>query len=121
MQFDFHTNKAIDIILHTQTGNKNYTIQTELLLDFFWFDWNRPYLEDTDNTSACNQGYENKLAIGKVEWRRTINHKTRIGKVPTKLVCIDNEKYRTYNKPFFITGVLILIVYLVLFLINLIS
>jgi len=64
------------------------------------------------------KGYKDKLAIGKMEWRRTINHKTRLGKVPLKLVCIDNEKYRTYNKPFFINGVLILIVYIVLFLIN---
>ncbi len=63
-------------------------------------------------------GYPEKLAIGNMEWRRTINHKKRIGKELLKLVCIDNEKYRTFNKPLFIYGGLFLIVYILSFLIN---
>jgi len=67
------------------------------------------------------KGYEEKLAIGKMEWRRTKNFKTRVGKKPAKLVCIDNEKYRTYNKPFLINGMILFIIFLLFYLINLYS
>ena len=60
-----------------------------------------------------------KLAIGKMEWRRTKNLKTRIDKKPVKRVCIDNEKYLTYNKPFLVNGLLFFIVFLAVYLINL--
>jgi hypothetical protein len=56
-----------------------------------------------------------KLAIGKIEWRRTKNFKTRVNQEPIKRVCIDSEKYRTYNKPFFIYGLLFLGIFLILY------
>jgi len=65
------------------------------------------------------KGYESKLAIGKMEWRRTKNYKTRVGDVRTKRVGVDNEKYRTYNKPFLINGMIFFIVFLAVYLINL--
>ena len=65
------------------------------------------------------EGYNDKLAIGKMEWRRTKNSKTRVGKEPTKRVCIDNEKYRTYNKPILVNGLILFIVFLGLHLFNL--
>ncbi len=65
------------------------------------------------------KGYESKLVIGKMEWRRTKNYKIRVGNVRTKRVCVDNEKYRTYNKPFFINGMIIIIIFLASYLINL--
>lgn len=64
--------------------------------------------------TECNE----KLAIGKMEWRRTKNLKIRVDNKPTKRVCIDNEKYRTYNKPFLVNGLLFLIVFLAVFLFN---
>ena len=65
------------------------------------------------------EGHEEKLAIGRMEWRRTKNLKTRVGKKPAKLVCIDNEKYRTYNKPFLVNGMILFIIFLAFYLINL--
>ena len=65
------------------------------------------------------EGYNRKLAIGKMEWRRTKNFKTRIEDERAKLVCIDNEKYRTYNKPFLLNGLFFFIVFLAIYLINL--
>jgi len=65
------------------------------------------------------EGYNRKLAIGKMEWRRTKNFKTRIEDERAKLVCIDNEKYRTYNKPFLINGLFFFIVFLAIYLFNL--
>ena len=67
------------------------------------------------------KGHEEKLAIGKMEWRRTKNFKTRVDNKPAKLVCIDNEKYRTYNKPFLVNGMILFIVFLAVYFINLIS
>jgi len=64
------------------------------------------------------KGYKSKLAIGKMEWRRTKNFKTRVDGELTKRVCIDNEKYRTYNKPFLVNGLLFLIVFLAVYLYN---
>lgn len=65
------------------------------------------------------EGCKEKLAIGKMEWRRTTNQKTRVSKEKAKLVCIDNEKYRTYNKPFLVNGLLFFIIFLAVYLINL--
>jgi hypothetical protein len=65
------------------------------------------------------EGYNDKLAIGKMEWRRTKNFKTRIEDERAKLVCIDNEKYRTYNKPLLVSGLFFFIVFLAIYLINL--
>ncbi len=62
---------------------------------------------------------QEKLAIGKMEWRRTKNLKIRVNNKPTKRVCIDNEKYRTYNKPFLINGMLFFVIFLAFYLINL--
>ena len=66
------------------------------------------------------QGYEDKLVIGKMEWRRTKNHKTRIGNVKTKRVCVDCEKYRTYNRSAFLAGIIYIILLVVSWLINLV-
>ena len=65
------------------------------------------------------EGYNRKLAIGKMEWRRTKNFKTRIEDERAKLVCIDNEKYRTYNKPLLVSGLFFFIIFLAIYLINL--
>ena len=65
------------------------------------------------------EGYNRKFAIGKMEWRRTKNFKTRIEDERAKLVCIDNEKYRTYNKPFLVYGLFLFIVFLAIYLFNL--
>ena len=66
------------------------------------------------------EAYNRKFAIGKMEWRRTKNFKTRIEDERAKLVCIDNEKYRTYNKPFLVYGLFLFIVFLAIYLFNLI-
>ena len=63
-------------------------------------------------------GYEDKLVIGKMEWRRTKNHKIRIGNVRTKRVCIDCEKYRTYNRQLFIGGLIYLMLYVTMWIFN---
>ena len=63
-------------------------------------------------------GYEDKLVIGKMEWRRTKNHKIWVGNVETKRVCVDSEKYRTYNRPVFIFGIIYIILYVAMLLIN---
>ncbi len=62
--------------------------------------------------------YKDKLVIGKMEWRRTKNHKVRVGKDWVKRVCVDNEKYRTYNRPFFIAGILYFLLFLAVNFIN---
>ena len=67
------------------------------------------------------QGHEEKLAIGKMEWRRTKKFKTRVDNKRTKRVCIDNEKYRTYNKPYLVNGMILFIIFLGVYLINLFS
>ena len=50
------------------------------------------------------EGFEDKLVIGKMEWRRTKNQKIRIDNVRTKRVCFDCEKYRTYNRSLLISS-----------------
>lgn len=67
------------------------------------------------------EDYEDKLVIGKMEWRRTKNHKVRVGNVKTKRVCVDCEKYRTYNRPVFIFGFVYIFLYVAMVLINTIS
>jgi hypothetical protein len=64
------------------------------------------------------RGFEDKLVIGKMEWRRTKNYKIRIDKVRTKRVCVDSGKYRTYNLTFFVSGIVYAIVVLILIYIN---
>ncbi|NHJ21735.1 MAG: hypothetical protein EAX91_12380 [Candidatus Lokiarchaeota archaeon] len=65
----------------------------------------------------CNE----KLAIGKMEWRRTKNLKIRVKRKPAKLVCIDSDNYRTYNKPFLINGLIFFGIFLFVYLMNLFS
>jgi len=63
------------------------------------------------------KGHEEKLVIGKMEWRRTKNYKIRVGNTRTKRVCVDSEKYRTYNKTFLITGMSYFILFLTVYFI----
>ena len=62
------------------------------------------------------EGFEDKLAIGKMEWRRTKNHKIRIDNVRTKRVCFDSEKYRTYNHSLLISSIFSISLFLLAFL-----
>ncbi|NHJ21737.1 MAG: hypothetical protein EAX91_12390 [Candidatus Lokiarchaeota archaeon] len=62
--------------------------------------------------------FDEKLAIGRMEWRRIKNHKIRINGVRTKRVCVDNQKYRTYNRSLFIVSIILLIIFLVMFFTN---
>lgn len=64
------------------------------------------------------EGHTEKLVVGKMEWRRTKNYKIRVNNILTKRVCVDNEKYRTYNHTLLITGIIYVILFLVLNFIN---
>ena len=64
------------------------------------------------------EGFEDKLVIGKMEWRRTKNHKIRIDNVRTKRVCFDCEKYRTYNHNLLISSIFSIGLFLLAFLFN---
>ncbi|MHA1467845.1 MAG: CapA family protein [Promethearchaeota archaeon] len=64
------------------------------------------------------EGFEEKLVIGKMEWRRTKNHKIRIDNVRTKRVCFDCEKYRTYNHSLLISSIFSIALFLLAFLFN---
>ena len=64
--------------------------------------------------------FDDKLVIGKMEWRRTKNYKVRINSKRTKRVCVDNERYRTYNRSLFLTGLFYLSLFLAAIFINII-
>jgi hypothetical protein len=65
------------------------------------------------------QGTAKKLAMGNVEWRRIINKKTtNANNTEGKKVCIDTEKYRTFNINTLIIGIVVLALSGILWLIN---
>lgn len=50
------------------------------------------------------KGYAEKLAIGEVEWRKTVNNKVKGAATRTKIVEFDKGTYRTYNLTALIIG-----------------
>jgi hypothetical protein len=55
--------------------------------------------------------YPERMAIGEVKWRRTVNNKAKRKNdqnetIKYKEVCVDREKYRSYNRSYLIIGLI---------------
>lgn len=67
--------------------------------------------------------YPERMAIGEVKWRRILNNKVKRKNdqnetIKYKEVCVDREKYRTYNRSYLIIGLLSLGLFGILWVFN---